>query len=206
MLHHYSRVFPSVELNNTFYRFPPLAQVEEWRKATPKGFRFSVKAHRLITHIKRLQDAGDAVRTQLERVAALKDRRGPLLFQFPPSLRCDLPLLTEFLYALPSSPLAIEFRHASWHIDQVYTALGQHGAGLAIMESDEDEPVLEYVGPLTYLRLHRSSYTPAALQAWAERIEAQLSAKKDVYAYFTHEDGAPAPEYAEQLRRLVKDA
>lgn len=204
MLGHYSRIFTSVELNNTFYRFPSAAQVAQWRDATPAHFRFAVKAHRLITHIKRLRDAADAVRTQLERIAELQERRGPLLFQLPPSLRCDLELLADFLYGLPPMPMAFEFRHASWHQDRVYSTLAEGGASLAVMESDEDEPVLEFVGPLVYLRLHRSAYPARALRAWARRIRAQLEAGKAVHAYFTHEDGAPAPAYAERLRALVE--
>ncbi len=203
MLKYYSRVFSTVELNNTFYRFPRTEHVEAWRKTTPKGFRFSVKVHRLITHIKRLKDVEDPVRTMLERTAGLKDRRGPLLFQLPPSLRCDPPLLRDFLYALPPMPLAMEFRHQSWFNDEVYSTLAEHRATLAIMESDEDEPVMEFVGPLVYLRLHRSAYDDAAMDAWAARIREQLARKKDVYAYFTHEEGAPAPEHAQQLRRLI---
>ncbi|MGQ0572324.1 MAG: DUF72 domain-containing protein [Armatimonadota bacterium] len=203
MLHHYSRVFSSVELNNTFYRFPGAAQVEQWRKTTPQGFRFSVKAHRLITHIKRLRDVGEPVRTQLERVAGLKDRRGPMLFQLPPSLRQDLPLLKDFLYTLPPMLVAVEFRHKSWYSDATYSTLAEHGAALAIMESDEDEPVLEFVGKFVYLRLHRSAYSAAALNAWAERIREQTTQKRDVYAYFTHEEGAPAPRHAQELHALV---
>jgi uncharacterized protein YecE (DUF72 family) len=204
MLQHYSRRLLSVELNNTFYRFPAPAQVAQWREATPEHFRFAVKAHRLITHIKRLRDVADIVRTQIERLEGLRDRRGPLLFQLPPSMRCDLGLLADFLHGLPPMPMAVEFRHASWHQGRVYGTLAEHGAALAIMESDEDEPVLEFVGPLVYLRLHRSAYTAQTMQAWARRIRAQLQAGKAVYAYFTHEDGAPAPTYAERLRALVE--
>lgn len=203
MLHHYSRVFSTVELNNTFYRFPRAEHVEQWRKATPKGFRFSVKANRQITHIRRLRDVEELVRVLLERVGGLGDRRGPLLFQLPPSLRCDVPLLRDLLYALPPSLVAVEFRHASWYADEVYGLLREQGAALVIMESDEDTPVLEFVGPFAYLRLHRSSYERADLDAWTGRIREQLALKRDVYAYFTHEDGAPAPVYAEQLRALV---
>jgi uncharacterized protein YecE (DUF72 family) len=205
MLRYYSGVLRTVEINNTFYRFPAMALVEEWRQATPIGFRFAVKAHRLITHIKRLRDVGDAVRTQIERAAVLQDRGGPLLFQFPPSLHRDVPLLTDFLLLVPSTPIAIEFRHASWHTDEVYAALASRGAALAIMESDDDQPMLEFVGPLVYLRLHRSTYTPDALRTWAERIRTHLAEGKDVYAYFTHEDGAPAPDYAQQLQSLLGD-
>src|SRR3990170_2504354 len=59
MLKFYSRTFPTVELNNTFYRFPRIAQVEEWRKATPRGFRFGDPGNRLITHTPRLRDVDE---------------------------------------------------------------------------------------------------------------------------------------------------
>ncbi len=203
MLQHYSRVFSTVEINNTFYRFPRTEHVAQWREATPKGFRFSIKASRQITHNRRLKDVEELIRVQLERISGLGDRRGPLLFQLPPSLRRDVALLNDFLYALPPMPLAIEFRHASWYTDEVYAALAEHRAALVIMESDEDEPVMAFVGPLVYLRLHRSSYSPEALQRWADRIAEHLAAKKDVYAYFTHEEGAPAPDYARDLARLI---
>lgn len=204
MLHHYSRVLPTVELNNTFYRFPRSGQVDEWRKATPRGFRFSMKANRSITHTRRLRDVDELVRLQLERVAGLKDRAGPLLFQLPPSLKRDVPLLRDFLFLLPPMLRAVEFRHASWYADEVYALLEEHHTALAVMESDEDEPVLQFVGPFVYLRLHHSLYAPAALQAWARRIREQLARRREVYAYFTHEEGTPGPAYAQQIRRLVE--
>ncbi len=204
MLKYYSRQFPTVELNNTFYRFPRAAQVEEWRKATPRGFRFSLKASRVITHIKRLRDVDELVRVQVERVAELKDRAGPVLFQLPPSLRRDVPLLRDFLYLLPPMPRTVEFRHASWYEEEVYALLEEQHTALTIMESDEDEPVLQFVGPFVYLRLHHYTYDPDALRAWAVRIEEQMARKRDVYAYFTHEEDTPGPAYAEQLRKLVE--
>jgi uncharacterized protein YecE (DUF72 family) len=204
MLAFYGRAFRTVELNNTFYRFPRAEHVAQWRQATPRGFRFAVKVNRVITHVQRLRDVAELVRVQLERTAGLEDRRGPLLFQLPPSVRRDLPLLRDFLAGLPPLLGTIEFRHASWHTDEVYAVLDQHKMALAIMESDEDEPVPAFVGPFTYLRLHRSAYPPEALEAWAARIREQLARGKDVYAYFTHEEGAPAPANARALARLVE--
>jgi len=203
MLRHYSRVFSTVELNNTFYRFPRAAQVTEWRTATPRGFRFSVKANKIITHNRRLRDVEDLVRLQLERLAEFKDRAGPLLIQLPPSLQRDLPRLRDFLYLLPPGRWTVEFRHPSWHTAEIYALLEEHHTALAIMESDEDAPVLEFVGPFAYLRLHRYHYEPAALQAWGQRVAAELARGRDVYAYFTHEEGTPGPAYARQFRDLV---
>lgn len=203
MLAFYSRAFTTVELNNTFYRFPRLAQVDQWRQATPDGFRFSVKVHRNITHLKRLRDVDDLVGVQLERARRLGDRLGPLLVQLPPSLRRDVGLLRTFLALFPPMLLAVEFRHASWQTDEVYAALAESGAALVVMESDHDEPVLHFVGAFAYLRLHRSAYGPETMAAWAARVRDLLAQGRDVYAYFTHEDGAPAPTYAQTLARLV---
>lgn len=206
MLEHYSRVLSTVEVNNTFYRFPRAEHVQAWRAATPPGFRFSVKVHRRITHVQRLRDAAELVGLQLERVRPLGDRLGPLLFQLPPSLRRDVGLLRAFLAGLPPLAAAFEFRHASWYAADIYESLADHGAALVIMESDEDEPVIQEVGPFAYLRLHRSAYAPEALEAWAARIRTWNAAGRDVYAYFTHEDGAPAPTYARALREMVAGA
>lgn len=203
MLGFYSRVFPTVELNNTFYRFPTPSQVEHWRKATPRGFRFSVKAHRSITHNRRLRNADDFLRIQIERVDALKDRRGPILFQLPPSLRADRTLLEEFLLGLPPMLRAIEFRDPSWYTDAIFSLLEEHRTALTLMESDEDEVVVRFVGPFAYLRLHRYRYTDEQLLAWAEHVRRLLAESKDVYAYFTHEEDTPGPEYARRLQTLV---
>ncbi|MDR7555820.1 MAG: DUF72 domain-containing protein [Armatimonadota bacterium] len=203
MLAFYSRAFPTVELNTTFYRFPRRAQVDAWRLATPPGFRFAVKVHRTITHLKRLRDVDELVSVQLERARWLDDRLGPLLVQLPPSLRRDLPLLRAFLALFPPMALAVEFRHASWHTDEVYTALDDAQAALVVMEADDDPPVLRFVGPFAYLRLHRSGYGDDAMAAWAARVVDLLAQGRDVYAYFTHEDGAPAPAYAQALARRV---
>jgi len=203
LLHHYSRRLPTVELNNTFYRFPSIRQVEAWREATPPGFRFALKAHRVITHQKRLRDVEEPLRLLLERADRLQDRRGPLLFQLPPSLRRDVGLLRDFLLLLPPGPRAVEVRHPSWHDDAVYALLEEHATPLAVMESDEDEPVLRFLGPFAYLRLHRSTYAPEALRAWADTVQRLLAAGRDVYAYFTH-NGTPGYAYAAALAELVR--
>jgi uncharacterized protein YecE (DUF72 family) len=56
----YSRVFNFVEVNSTFYQMPPLKEVEKWRKIVPKDFKFSVRAHRSITHQYKLQPVREA--------------------------------------------------------------------------------------------------------------------------------------------------
>jgi len=204
-LAYYGRVFPSCEINNTFYRYPSDETLTQWATAVPAEFRFAVKSHRRITHLKRLADVDGDLAFLFERMRVLGARLGVLLFQLPPSLRYDLARLETFLTQLrPGAPAGVEFRHASWRRDSVYQLLDAHRVSLVIGETDEEDQPREVVGPLSYLRLHKSSYTEAQLDERATWISARLAEGRDVYAYFTHEEGAPAPDYARALHRRVQ--
>ncbi|MDP3703865.1 MAG: DUF72 domain-containing protein [Candidatus Omnitrophota bacterium] len=204
MLSYYGRIFPTCEINNTFYRYPSQETLTEWAKAVPVAFRFSIKVHRRITHLKRLADVDADLGFLYERMRVLEQRLGLLLFQLPPSLRYDLMLLETFLTQLrPGAPAVMEFRHASWRRDDVYQLLGEHRVSLVIGETDEEEQPRETVGPIAYLRLHKYRYTEDELRNRAEWITGQLREGRDAYAYFTHEEDTPGPEYARTLTKLI---
>src|SRR3972149_2892532 len=117
-LSYYCERFPTVEINNSFYMQPSAKSWEHWRETAPEGFRFAVKAHRYLTHRKRLKDCEDS----LERVATaarrLKSRLGPVLFQLPPYFKRNdenAESLEAFLELLPRDLLcAFKFRVRSW--------------------------------------------------------------------------------------------
>lgn len=205
MLHFYGQTFSTVELNNTFYRYPGEDTLAQWAAAVPDGFRFSVKAHRRITHLKRLHDIDGDLAFLYERIRRLGSRLGVILFQLPPSLRYSQELLEGWLAGLrPGAGAVVEFRHPSWRQDTVYRQLDSHRITLCIAETDEEEQPKEVVGPLAYLRLHKSRYTEADLTRWAEWMTSRTREGRDVFAYFTHEEGAPATDYAQQLMRFLK--
>src|SRR5437867_10163682 len=138
MLRYYAERFPTVEINNTFYRMPAQALLERWAAEVPDDFVFTLKASRHITHHKRLKNVESNVAEFIRRASFLGDKLGMLLFQLPPTLRKDLPRLRDFLGAVPPGQrFAVEFRHASWQDDEVYEALRAHGAALCVMEDDE---------------------------------------------------------------------
>src|ERR1700732_3900970 len=85
-LGYYSTRLNSVELNYTFRRFPTEKLLTGWIEATPPGFKFAVKAHRHITHIKRLPDTSSFTADFLGALDPLReaDKLGPVLFQLPP--------------------------------------------------------------------------------------------------------------------------
>ena len=198
MLTHYASRLGAVELNNTFYRMPRRSVVEAWAAAVPPAFRFAVKASRRITHQKRLRDVAEEVGFQLRQTAPLGERLGALLFQLPPQLRRDTALLEDFLELLPAgTPAALEFRHASWFVDEVYDVLA--GRGLAVVTADEDGGTLAPVRTTDwgYLRLRRASYTEADLDRWAEAM--QDLGWTHAFAFFKHEEPEIGPVLAASL-------
>jgi uncharacterized protein YecE (DUF72 family) len=200
MLGWYSERLPAVEINNTFYRMPASAMLEHWGHTTPANFRFAIKASRRITHIARLKDtARDSVDYLYRQLAALGDKRGPVLFQLPPNLKKDLPRLHAFLQMLPARHCAaFEFRNDTWFDDEVYAALRGAGAALAVSErEDGSPPPIEQTTDWGYVRLRLEEYSDDALRDWAQRLAA--TGWREIYAFFMHEPTAPA--YAQSLSR-----
>lgn len=196
MLRFYAEKLPSVEVNNTFYRLPKTSVFENWAKSVPESFSFALKAPRRITHLSKLKNASDAVGYFLEGARSLGGKRGPLLFQLPPFVKKDVPLLVDFLALLPDDVrAAFEFRHASWFSDDVYAALAERRVALCAAEVDADEgegaPFVR-TAPWSYVRLRRASYDAAALDSAFERIRA-LGAE-EVFVYMKHE--VEGPSYA----------
>jgi uncharacterized protein YecE (DUF72 family) len=199
----YARALPTVEINNTFYRLPTPALLAGWARATPRTFRFALKAPQRITHRLRLRDAAEPTALFLKAAARLGTRLGPLLFQLPPYLRADLPRLTDFLAGLPPGlEPAFEFRHASWFSDETYAALTKHRAALCIADAEDLVTPFVPTAPFGYLRLRRQGYTARDLDAWAERIRATRKWRR-AYVYFKHEDSGRGPTLARQLLARV---
>ncbi|MCA1726633.1 MAG: DUF72 domain-containing protein, partial [Actinobacteria bacterium] len=88
-LEYFVERFPTVEINNSFYMTPKPASYEGWRDRTPEGFVFAVKAHRYITHIKRLKDPEESVERFMSGARLLGPKLGPVLYQFPPNFAAE---------------------------------------------------------------------------------------------------------------------
>jgi uncharacterized protein YecE (DUF72 family) len=203
MLPFYAARLPTVEINNTFYRMPKTAVLENWAATTPEGFRFSIKASRRITHIARLktETAAEPLGYLYRNLAALGVKGGPVLFQLPPNLKKDVPRLTEFLRLLPEGhKAAFEFRNDTWFADDVYDALKQVNAPLVLSEREDNAPPpLVETAPWGYVRLRLETYSDNDLQQWAHRLEA--TPWREIYVYFMHEPTAPA--YAQTLTQFA---
>jgi uncharacterized protein YecE (DUF72 family) len=206
MLSYYAERLPAVELNNTYYRMPQPSTVESWRAQAPKNFRFSVKAPQSITLYRRLKDAGWQTKNMLETVSALGDRLGAVFFRMPEDMKKDLGRLEGFLKELPAdTPVAFEFRHATWFDDDVVQLLRSHNRVLVVSDTDE-MPTNQIVTTANwgYVRLRRVRYTKAELAAWSKRIMAQKWSK--AFVFFKHEDEGTGPKLAAQFIKLNNPA
>ena len=205
-LKHYADRLNAVEINYTFRRLPSAGTLQTWVEATPPGFVFAVKANQRITHILRLKNAGEATALFLKMIDPLRTARrlGPILFQLPPQLKCDVGLLRNYLDLLPQGMrYAFEFRHESWLVDEVYAALRERNVSLCVAESEKLEVPEVITADFVYYRLRKPSYTEQDVDAIAARAKDLLAGGRDLYLLFKHEE---TPEGALNAERLLQKA
>ena len=188
-LGYYAGQFPTVEINNSFYRLPKQPVLQEWAAQVPEQFTFSIKASMRITHHARLKpECASALDFLLQNTAVLGDRLGPILFQLPPKMEKDVQRLRGFLGLLPPNRrFTIEFRHESWFDEAVFDALREHDVAMCVGEQEDFACPVESTASWGYLRLHRLDYDGESLGKWASGVAAQ--GWSDAYVYFKHDEG-----------------
>jgi uncharacterized protein YecE (DUF72 family) len=210
-LNFYAQHFNAVEINATFYRpFPPHV-FTNWREATPPEFRFVLKAPKVITHEKALQDIHDELQSFLSSIQGLNEKLALVLWQFPAGLRAN-EAKERFLQLLPALPQSIrqvfEFRHPSWFTNEVFTQLNQHKAGFVINDSPLIASHHVITGSFMYVRFHGpeklydSAYSHAQLATWAEHVRPHVF-NEDVFLFFNNTSTGQAISNAREMRELL---
>ena len=211
-LRYYVASFGTVELNSSFYRWPRSATFISWRRRLPPGFLLSVKAPRGLTHGKKLYSPEVWVDRIIQCWHELRDRRAVLLVQLPPSMERDDARLSYFLDRLPDwIRVTVEFRHDSWHTEDVFRLLEHHGAAYCITSGANLPCILRATAPFVYLRMHGpdhqhlygGSYSDADLGWWADRIREWRDAGREVFVYFNNDGGGNAVRNATTLRGML---
>ncbi|MFI8534342.1 DUF72 domain-containing protein [Streptomyces aquilus] len=211
-LEEYAAHFPTVEINNAFYRLPSRENFAAWRERVPADFVVAVKASRYLTHIKRLKDPEEPVHRLMSHAEGLGARLGPVLLQLPPTLKADARLLDACLACFPSGTrVAVEPRHASWWTPEVREVLESRSAALCWADVCA-RPVtpLWRTADWGYVRFHEGRakdwprYGRRSLETWAARVEDTWSAGEDVYAYFNNDPNAAAVENARTFETLLR--
>src|SRR5258705_6739672 len=185
---------------------PFASTLANWVEATGPGFVFAVKANMRITHILRLKNAAEATELFLKMIDPLRSSRrlGPILFQLPPAVKCDVTLLRDYLELLPRDlRYAFEFRHASWLADPVYDALREKNVSLCVAESERLEVPEVITADFVYYRLRKPDYTEADVDAFVARAKDVLAGGRDLYLMFKHEE---SPEGAVHAESVLKKA
>ncbi len=209
LLPHYAGRLPALELNNTFYARPTAQKIAAWCGATPAGFRFVVKAQRGASVRALYGDPTESVPWLTEALPGFGERLGAVLFRIASPAARDDGRLAGLLAAWPTSiPLVVEAQHPTWHVDETFAALRAAGAVLCTTDLDDQEetPDIRRTGPFLYLRLRRSSYDEAALDAWAARLVPFLDDGMDAYVVLRHDEGGTnalvAESFAARVERL----
>jgi uncharacterized protein YecE (DUF72 family) len=212
-LHWASRHVTAIEINATFYQNQKPASFEAWAAQTPPGFKFTVKGHQVVTHIKRLKDVDEPLRFFFASIEALGDRLGAVCWQLPGNLKFDAARIEAFLGLLPTGiRQAIEVRSPTFADPAFIDLLRAHNVALVIADT-ADWPYVDQTADFTYARLQGAPgsdhYEPADIDAWAGRFKALSSGKpfdgrtivppagkqpeREVFAYFVSTDKPNAP-------------
>lgn len=221
MLGLFARVFPTVEVDSTFYAIPAEPIVRGWRDKVPVDFRFALKVPQQITHEQRLVDVAEVLGKFLSRVDLLEDRLGPLLLQLPPDFvptTAARAAFTAFIASLPSDHRwAIEFRNDGWIAQETVDLLAQRQIALVLTEARwvrrawmlklADRPTADFgyirwLGPdrriTDYSRIQVER--DGELDSWADAVQTLGSRVREVYGYANNHWQGHSPETVRRLQ------
>ena len=208
----YAQHFGTVEINATFYREPREVTVQCWRDQAPPGFLYAIKAHRFMTHMKKLADCALPLSRFFGRAELLGERLGPVLFQIAPQVPVEIERLKGFVGLLPSGHThVIEFRDSRWFTREVRDLLERANLAFCIHDAPGVSCPDWVTARAAYYRFHGSSgsanysgnYDDDALEAAARGMAAKAAAGHDVYAYFNNDLHGHAVTNARRLVELT---
>jgi len=210
-LEYASRHLTSIEINGTYYSTFKPASWAKWRDETPDGFMFSVKASRYCTNRKDLAGAGEAVTRFVQQgMSELRDRLGPINWQFMASKKFDPEDFEGFLKLLPREvgglPLrhAMELRSPTFKTERFFDLARRYNIAICFADDDDFPQIDEPTADFTYGRLMRTKaeietgYTAAELDRWATRAR-DWAKRGDVFLYFISGAKERAPAAAQAL-------
>jgi uncharacterized protein YecE (DUF72 family) len=187
-LEYVSRQLTSIEINGTYYGSQKPATFAKWRDETPDGFVFSVKAPRFVMNREVLASADSTIaRFLASGVMELKDKLGPINWQFLPTKKFDPADFNAFLKLLPREAggralrHVVEVRHDSFRSPEFIALLREHGVAVVIAADSTYPQIADATAPFVYARImgtqskHELGYSDTALNLWAARARAWAS-------------------------------
>jgi uncharacterized protein YecE (DUF72 family) len=206
----YCMHFNTLELNVTFYRFPVISMLQKWYSKSSPGFSFSVKAPKLITHFKKLNDCGKLISDFYSVVQeGLKEKTGSFLFQFPPQFNFTAERLDKIINSLdPAFPNVVEFRHNSWWNEAAYKSFKKHNISFSGMSHPLLPGNIIANTSLLYYRMHgvpelyKSPYSLTDIKKVIKIIEKSTGIKK-AFIYFNNDIGGSAIKNAKEMNQVI---
>ena len=229
-LTHYSKQFPFVELDFTYYAQPRARTLAAMAKKVPEGFKFTVKAHKSLTHeISEGQETNKEFETFLEGISPLvqSGRLGCVLAQFPWSFKPS-PENREYLGSLKQRlaglPTVVEFRNRAWAQEDTFELLRQCGLGFCCVDEPRlpslFPPVAVATGPTGYVRFHGRNaekwfkheqawerydymYSEQELLEWVPRLRDMETKTEETYVAYNNCHRGQAALNARMLQELL---
>jgi uncharacterized protein YecE (DUF72 family) len=174
----------AIEVNGTYYGSQKPESFRKWHDETPDGFVFTLKGPRFATNRRVLAEAGDSIARFVDSgITELKDKLGPINWQFMATKKFDAADFAAFLALLPQTVggralrHAVEVRHDSFRDAAFVKMCREHGVAI-IAGCDSDFPcIADVTADFVYARLmgtaakEKAGYAPAAIRAWAARAK-----------------------------------
>ncbi|MDD5146072.1 MAG: DUF72 domain-containing protein, partial [Candidatus Pacebacteria bacterium] len=208
-LNYYSKHFNTVELNMSFYRFPSIEIIDKWQKELPEEFKMTLKANRMITHVKRFKNVDRILADFYALAEGFKNNLGCILFQAPPFFKYsdeNVEIMANFLKILDKEKRnAVEFRHLSWWNQKVYELFQKEEIGFCSVSGLNMPEDAITTSKFAYIRFHgpdeaySSKYSEEELKEWAKKINSLKT--KEIFCYFNNDQNAYAVENAKELRK-----
>jgi uncharacterized protein YecE (DUF72 family) len=217
LLRAYTKVFRTVEIDSTFYRYPNKGAVMGWAKYSPEGFVYTVKLPQLITHEKKL-DLNQGVEEDLQKFLELMEplslsgKLGCLLIQLPPRFDYKPEELEGFFKTLPTHvKFAVEFRNLTWMRRETWVLLTKYNVAYAVVDEPLLPPEPHFTSNIAYFRWHGRGtqpwfdyrYKPEELQPWIPKLREAQEKVKTVYGYFNNHFHGYAVENCLQVAEML---
>jgi len=217
MLSAYCKVFKTVEINSTFYRYPSKGMAMGWLKYSPTDFVFVAKLPKLITHEKKLSLV-EGVEDDLKRFCELMEplhlngKLGCILIQLPPRFGFDLDLMADFFKVLPTNiKFAVEFRDFSWMRDETWRLLKKHKVAYTIVDEPLLPPEVHVTSKIAYFRWHGRGTRPwynyrygiNELKPWVPKVKEVASKVETVFGYLNNHYHGYAVENCLQVLEML---
>jgi uncharacterized protein YecE (DUF72 family) len=213
----YCKVFRTVEIDSTFYRYPSKGTVMGWVKYSPEGFIYTAKLPKLITHTKKL-DVNEDIETDLQKFIELLEplylsgKLGCILIQLPPKFDYKPDRLEDFFKILPTHvKFAVEFREQSWMREETWKLLEKYNVAYTIVDEPLLPPEVHITSNIAYFRWHGRGarpwynyrYRPEELEPWPQKIKEAAEKVEKVYGYFNNHYHGYAVENCLQVLEML---